>query len=117
MSHRSAYRSTVILFVCLVVLSGGRAWGQEGIPFFTTDFPPEEFAQRRAKVFDSIGPNAIAVLQGGPGPRGYTRFRQSNEFYYLSGIEVPHAYLILNGARRTATLYLPNRNEGRERSE
>jgi len=117
MSHRSACRSTVILFVCLVALLGGRAWGQEGMTFFTADFPPEEFAQRRAKVFDAIGPNAIAVLQGEPGPRGYTRFRQSNEFYYLSGVEVPHAYLILNGARRTATLYLPNRNEGRERGE
>ena len=117
MSHRSAYRCMVIFLVCLVAVSGASAWGQEGIPFFTPDFPPEEFAQRREKVYDAIGPNAIAVLQGEPGPRGYTRFRQSNEFYYLSGIEVPHAYLILNGARRTATLYLPNRNEGRERSE
>ncbi|MBC7901269.1 MAG: aminopeptidase P family protein [Saprospiraceae bacterium] len=93
------------------------AFGQEGVPLFTNDFPPEEFAQRRAKVFDAIGNNAIAVIQGEPSPRGYTRFRQSNEFYYLSGIEVPHAYLILNGSRRTATLFLPHRNEGRERSE
>jgi len=25
---------------------------------FQTDFPPEEFAARRAKVFDAIGPGA-----------------------------------------------------------
>jgi len=117
MSHKSVYFSTFILVVCLVFLSGGPAHGQEGIPFFTADFAPEEFAQRRAKVFDTIGPNAIAIVQGEPGPRGYTRFRQSNEFYYLCGVEVPHAYLLLHGSRRTATLYLPNRNEGRERSE
>ena len=115
--HMSVYRNTFILLVCLVVLSGAPVKGQEGIPFFTTDFTPEEFAQRRGKVFDAIGANGIAVLQGEPGPRGYTRFRQSNEFYYLSGIEVPHAYLILHGGRRTASLYLPNRNEARERSE
>lgn len=92
------------------------ARAQEDIPFFTTDFPPEEFAARRAKIFAAIGDN-IAVLQGAPSPPGYTRFRQSNEFYYLTGIEVPHAYLLLDGAQKVAALYLPHRNEGRERSE
>ncbi len=91
-------------------------WAQEA-PLFTEDFPPEEFAARRAKVYDAIGTEAVAVLQGEPTARGYTRFRQSNEFYYLSGIEVPHAYLLLNGATRQATLYLEHRKERRERSE
>ena len=117
MSPLSVLCKTLLLCSCFVIFFNPTASGQEGIPFFTTDFPPEEFAQRRAKVFDSIGPDAIAVIQGEPGPRGYTRFRQSNEFYYLCGIEVPHAYLVLNGSRRTAALYLPNRNEARERSE
>jgi Xaa-Pro aminopeptidase len=57
------------------------------------------------------------VLQGAPGPAGYVRFRQSNEFYYLSGIEIPYSYLLLDGSQRRATLYLPHRNEGRERAE
>ena len=30
---------------------------------------------------------------------------------------MPHSHLLLNGAQRTATLYLPHRNEARERSE
>ncbi len=86
-------------------------------PLFTEDFPPEEFADRRAKVYDAIGPEAVAVLQGEATPRGYVKFRQTNEFYYLSGIEVPHVYLVLNGASRQTTLYLEHRKEGRERSE
>ena len=90
---------------------------QDGVPLFNGDFPPEEFAARRAQVFDAIGPNGLALLQGEPSPKGYTRFRQSNEFYYLSGVEVPHAYLLLVGSRRQALLYLPHRNEARERSE
>ncbi len=90
---------------------------QEGFPLFTTDFPPEEFAARRAKVYEAIGADAFAVVQGAPSPAGYTRFRQSNDFYYLCGIEVPHAYLILDGASKKATLFLPDRNEGRERGE
>ncbi len=90
---------------------------QEGFSPFTTDFPPEEFAARRAKVYDAIGENGIAIIQGAASPAGYTRFRQSNEFYYLCGVEVPHAYLLLDGATRRATIYLPHRNEGRERGE
>ena len=44
-------------------------------------------------------------------PPGYTRFRQSNDFYYLCGIETPHAYLLLDGETKKATLFLPHRNE------
>ncbi len=117
MSLKLVFCWSFFVCTCLVFLFKIDVNGQEGIPFFTNDFPPEEFAARRAKIFDSIGSNAIALIQGEPSPRGYMRFRQSNEFYYLCGIEVPQAYLILNGSRRTAILYLPHRNEGRERSE
>jgi Xaa-Pro aminopeptidase len=90
---------------------------QEGFPLFTTDFPPAEFAARRTAVARAIGPNAVAVLQGAPSPYGYTRFRQSNDFYYLSGIEVPHAYLLIEGGSGKTTLFLPHRNPNRERGE
>lgn len=107
----------LLLSVWLVLLSFPSIKAQEGVPLFTTDFPPQEFAERRAKVFAQIGENGVAILQGAPSPAAYVRFRQSNEFYYLSGIEVPHAYLLLDGAQQTVTLYLPHRNEARERSE
>ncbi len=93
------------------------AFAQEGFSLFTADFPPEEFASRRTGVYDAIGKGAVALLQGAPTPLGYTRFRQTNDFYYLCGVEVPNAYLLLDGASRKATLYLPHRNEGRERGE
>lgn len=87
------------------------------IPLFTKDFTPEEFRARREKVFNAIGKDGLALLQGAPSPNAYTRFRQTNQFYYLSGIEVPHAYLLLDGATRKTTLYLPHRNERREAGE
>ncbi len=90
---------------------------QEGYPLFTADFPPEEFAARRATVYEVVGSDAFAVIQGAASPPGYTRFRQSNEFYYLCGIEIPHAYLLLDGGTKKGTLYLPHRNEGREKGE
>ena len=93
------------------------AAAQEGFPLFTTDFPPEEFAGRRAKAYEAIGKEAFAILQGAPSPPGYTRFRQSNDFYYLCGVEAPHAYLLLDGAKKKATIFLPHRSEGREKGE
>ena len=86
-------------------------------PLFTSDFPAEEFAARRAKVYAAIGENGIALIQGAPSPEGYTRFRQTNEFYYLCGVEMPHAYLLLDAAQKRAALYLPHRHAMREASE
>ena len=90
-------------------------FAQEGFGPFTRDFPPEEFAARRTKVFEAIGPDAFAVLQGAPSPRVTGASASPAEFYYLCGIEVPHAYLLLDGATKKTALYLPHRNEGREK--
>jgi Xaa-Pro aminopeptidase len=102
--------------VLVVLLVAPAALAQDA-PLFTSDFPPGEFAARRAKVYEAIAKDGIALVPGAPAPEGYLRFRQSNDFYYLCGVEVPHAYLLLDGASRRATLFLPHRNERRERSE
>ena len=86
-------------------------------PIFTTDFPAEEFQTRREAVLDAVGPGGVAVLQGAGSPLAYQRFRQTNSFYYLTGVETPHAYLLLDGASRRSVLYLPHRNARREASE
>ena len=89
----------------------------QDVPLFTQDFPPEEFRARRERVYEAIGSDAIALVQGAPSPTGYVRFRQSNSFYYLSGVEVPHAYLLVDGTTKSTRLYLPHRNPRREASE
>lgn len=86
-------------------------------PHYQTHFPPEEFKARWTTIFDKIGDRAVAIVQGAPLARGFALPRQSNEFYYLSGIETPGAYLLLDGRRRKVTLILPPRNERLERSE
>lgn len=105
-----------VLCLCFPAIFSAAAQAQD-VPFFTDDFPPQEFAERRAKTFDALGDAGVALIQGAPSPAGYVRFRQTNEFYYLCGIESPHAYLLLDGRTRRASLYLPHRNEARERSE
>ncbi|MDX2031532.1 MAG: Xaa-Pro aminopeptidase [Blastocatellia bacterium] len=86
-------------------------------PHYQSHFPPEEFKARWTRVFDQIGNRAVAIVQGVSLARGFALPRQSNEFYYLSGIETPGAYLLLDGRTRKTTLFLPPRNERLERSE
>ena len=68
-------------------------------------------------MFDKIGDHAIAIVQGAPKANGFLLPRQTNEFYHLCGIETPHAYLILDGRDRQATLLLPPRDARLESAE
>lgn len=98
----------------LLAASIGRAQAPDG---YQTDFSREELSARRARVLEAIGPRGIAVVQGASGVPGFSVFRQSNDFYYLTGVESAHAYLLLNGRTRRTTLYLPRRDDDRERGE
>jgi Xaa-Pro aminopeptidase len=98
--------------LCAVVFPASAA-----AQYYQTDFPAEEFRARHAKVFEKIGDNAVAVVQGVHQTEGFTLPRQHNTFYYLSGIETPGAYLLLDGRSKKATIYLPPRNQRLEAAE
>jgi Xaa-Pro aminopeptidase len=97
----------------LLLLSGSGARAQ----YYQTDFPAEEFRSRQAKVLEQIGAAAVVVVQGVSQTEGFTLPRQHNTFYYLSGIETPGAYLLIDGRTRKTTLYLPPRNARLEAAE
>ncbi|WP_405610674.1 aminopeptidase P N-terminal domain-containing protein [Polaribacter sp. Asnod1-A03] len=84
---------------------------------YQTDFSVENFKERRAKIYIEIGNDAIAIIQGSAGIPGFSVFRQTNTFYYLCGLETSHSYLLLNGKTKTTSIYLPHRDEGREKGE
>lgn len=81
---------------------------------FTDVFPPEEFAARRARVMEQIG-DAVAILQGTPERPGEQPFRQNNNFFYLTGVELPRALAVVDGRAKRTTLYLQPRDPRRER--
>jgi Xaa-Pro aminopeptidase len=105
-----------LLAACIVLLAPA-AGSAQATHNYQTDFSRSELATRRARIFDAIGRQGIAILQGATGEPGFGAFRQSNDFYYLTGVESAHAYLLLNGRTRRSTLYLPRRDDARERSE
>jgi Xaa-Pro aminopeptidase len=61
---------------------------------YKTDVSKEEFRARRAGVFEAIGPDAVALVRGSAKNRDHNTFRQNNDFYYLCGVEVPHAFFL-----------------------
>ncbi|MHC5056692.1 MAG: aminopeptidase P N-terminal domain-containing protein [Planctomycetota bacterium] len=78
---------------------------------FQTDFTTEELKARRERVADEIGKGAIAVVQGACGSASMGAFRQYNGMYYLSGIEAPHSYLVIDGGTGRSALYLPRASQ------
>jgi Xaa-Pro aminopeptidase len=105
-----------LLLIAVLVPWPALLFAQE-TPYYQSDFPPEEFKARWEKVYDEIGPNAVAIVHGAAQVRGFNLPRQTNEFYYLCGIDTPHSYFVLDGKNRRAILYLPDRNQRLERAE
>jgi Xaa-Pro aminopeptidase len=105
-------RTRSTLAAALLAMVAASAHAQQG---FTDAFPPEEFAARRAKVMTSIG-DGVAILQGTTERRGESPLRQSNQFFYLTGVVEPRAMLVIDGKTRRSTLFLVPRTPQRERA-
>lgn len=101
---------TVVLGCGAMVMPAAQA------PLFTEAFPIEEFAARRARVMEQVG-DGVAILEGAAEYPAYVKFRQNNQFFYLTGVEVPRAILTIDGRARRSTLFLLPRDERAERSE
>ncbi len=74
------------------------------------------FAARRQALMDKIEGSA-ALLQGAAPTRAYVPFRQSNDFYYLTGVEAPGAFLLLDAVKRRSILFLLPRSRRLEQVE
>jgi Xaa-Pro aminopeptidase len=80
-------------------------------------YPPEEFTARRAALCRAYGPG-LALLFGATFAPPAERFRQDNDFYYLTGNEDMNAALVLEAGKDgkcEATLFLPAQNESQVR--
>ncbi len=70
-------------------------------------FNPADFEKRRRALMEKIG-DGVAILLGAELPESYVKFRQDNNFYYFSGVEVPDAALIIDGKSKRTTLLVPD---------
>ena len=109
-------RKASFFTACLLFVTQLTSFAQEK-HYYQTDFSIVDFQERRSQIFEAIGNNSIALIQGAASIKGFKVFRQTNTFYYLCGLESEHAYLLLNGKTKTSTIYLPNRDKARESSQ
>jgi Xaa-Pro aminopeptidase len=96
----------VVAIAAMLTLPLATARAQFG---FTKAFSASEFASRRARVMERIG-DGVAVIQGSAEIPGSLNFRQGNQFFYLTGVEVPRSVLIIDGRSHSSTLFLPAYN-------
>lgn len=90
-------QASLRLALLLVCLPAPSAIAQEA-------FDKAEFAARRARLMERI-PDGIAVILAATEHPYPVRFRQSPDFYYLTGLEEPGAVLVLNGITRNASVF------------
>jgi Xaa-Pro aminopeptidase len=79
-------------------------------------FNKGEFEARRAKLFDKIG-DGVAVVFAAKDQFYPIKFRQSPDFYYLSGIEEAGAVLVMVGPNKSTILFAPRRSPEQIRAD
>ena len=67
-------------------------------------FDKAEYAARRTRLMTQIGDGA-AIFLGAVTPSSDVAFRQGHDFFYLSGVEVPDAILVVDGMRKESVLF------------
>jgi Xaa-Pro aminopeptidase len=77
-------------------------------------YPLEEFSSRRATLCRETGPGLVLMF-GRTTPVTAARFRQDNDFYYLTGSEDASAALVIDAAKCEAFLFVPAQNESQLR--
>jgi Xaa-Pro aminopeptidase len=89
-------RRNIVWAAALLILAGRLSAGGP--------FDVKEYAARRARLMDKIG-DGVAVFLGASTPASDVAFRQGHDFVYLTGVQVPDAYLIVDGLRKESVLF------------
>ena len=79
-------------------------------------YSPEEFAARRMRLARELQRGTV-VMFGETTPAAGVRFRQDNDFFYLTGNESLNAVLVMDAASGAAHLFMPKLTTGEIRYE
>ena len=79
-------------------------------------YRPEEFAARRQRLAKVLQRGTL-VMFGATSPVAGLRFRQDNDFFYLTGSESLNATLVMDAATGEAHLFVPTLSPGEIRYE
>lgn len=106
--RHAAARLTILLLLGLV-------WSASPIAE-RMGYAPEEFAGRRQRLAAALQRGTL-VMFGATTPSPGVRFRQDNDFFYLTGNESLNAALVMDAATADAHLFLPKLSQAEIRYE
>ncbi len=86
---------TICIGVSLFGLSS-TLWGNS--------FEKSEYAARRQRLMEKI-PDGVAVILGATPHDGGLGYRQNNDFHYFTGVDIPDAFLIVDGTKKESLLF------------
>jgi Xaa-Pro aminopeptidase len=70
----------------------------------TSRIDTAEYASRRTRLMAELGTGA-AIILGATTPERDVPFRQGHDFFYLTGVEMPDAILVVDGMRQESVLF------------
>jgi Xaa-Pro aminopeptidase len=103
-------RRLLLLLLTLLVLIAASGTAER------LGYPASEFTARRKALAQSLG-SGLVLLCGRTIPPAGIRFRQDNDFYYLTGSEDVNAVLVMDAATADSWLFLPEQGAGEIRSD
>ena len=104
-----AWSATIALLLML-------AWPTAPTRAERMGFSAEEFSARRARLAAVLREGTL-IMFGAPGSTPGLRFRQDNDFFYLTGNESPNAVLVMDVPSGRSVLFMPKLNEQEVRYE
>lgn len=111
-SLRGAFVLTgIILFLTGCRIPGGRSWVVpvtiDPSDLSITPEQRENYQARRNRVSLEITEGLIILRSDVPSAQNRHQYRPGNYFYYLTGYDVPHSFMVLEGGSGLFTLSLP----------
>ena len=76
-------------------------------------FTKEELSERRDNLMNILaeqGKSGVIVIPANDGFSFGETFRQADDFYYFTGLELPNAILVMNIENQSVTIYTPERD-------
>lgn len=104
---------TLLLLLCLSSAVFAQTPAQSYFEWTDLSFTKTELAERRAKLIQILqrqNKTGLVVIPARDGFSYGETFRQLDDFYYFTGLEIPNAVLVLDLANESAIAYVPQRD-------
>ena len=103
-------RLRTALIVLALIAPAGRLHAQrpERLTEWTHPvFPVAEYLARRAAALALLGTDEVLLVPGREGTSSGETFRQTDDFEYLAGLEIPRSMLVIDGRTKQSWLVVP----------